>query len=53
KVSPTPVNTDLVSYVTDKAMTGIFYYIGQEEKNIRKNPGDYASSILKTVFGSK
>lgn len=53
KVSLTPVNTDLVGYVTDKAMTGIFYYIGQEEKNIRKNPGSYASSILKTVFGSK
>ena len=53
KVSLKPVNTDLVGYVTDKATTGIFYYIGQEEKNIRKNPADYASSILKTVFGSK
>lgn len=53
KISPTPVNTDLVGYVTDKAMTGIFYYVGQEEKNIRKNPGAYASSILKKVFGAK
>lgn len=53
KISRTPVNTDLVGYVTDKAMSGIFYYVGQEEKNIRKNPGAYASSILKKVFGAK
>jgi hypothetical protein len=53
KIALTKVNTDLVGYVTDKAMTGIFYYVGQEEKNIRKNPGAYASSILKKVFGAK
>jgi hypothetical protein len=53
KVALTKINTDLVGYVTDKAMTGIFYYIGQEEKNIRKDPGSYASSIIQKVFGSK
>lgn len=51
KVALKPVNTDLVAYVTDKAMGGIFYYVAAEEKNIRKDPGSYASSILKKVFG--
>ncbi len=51
KISLTKVNTDLSGYVTDKAMSGIFYYVGQEEKNIRKDPGAYASSIIKKVFG--
>jgi hypothetical protein len=52
KISLKPVNTDLVGYVTDKAMSGIFYYVGQEEKNIRKNPAAYASGIIQKVFGS-
>lgn len=51
KVALKPVNTDLTGYVTDKAMSGIFYYVGQEEKNIRKDPAAYASSIIKKVFG--
>ena len=51
KISLTKVNTDLSGYVTDKAMSGIFYYVGQEEKHIRKDPGAYASSIIKKVFG--
>ena len=53
KVSLTKVNPDLSNYVTEKAMSGIFHYVGQEEKNIRKDPASYASSIIKTVFGSK
>lgn len=51
KIALQPVNTDLTGYVTDKAMSGIFYYVGQEEKNIRKDPASYASSIIKKVFG--
>jgi hypothetical protein len=51
KIGLKQVNTDLTGYVTDKAMSGIFYYVGQEEKNIRKDPASYASSIIKKVFG--
>lgn len=53
KVSSTPVNTDINSYVTEKAMNGIFYYIGEEEKKIRRNPAERVTEILKKVFGSK
>lgn len=47
------VNPDLTAYVTDKAMTGIFYSIGQEEQKIRKDPAAQVTSLLKKVFGNK
>ncbi len=46
------VNPDLVSYVTSKALDGIFYEIAQEEKAIRANPAGQASALLSKVFGS-
>ncbi|HUZ59393.1 MAG TPA: DUF4197 domain-containing protein [Hanamia sp.] len=52
RFSSKKVDTDINSYVTEKALYGIFYYVAQEEINIRKNPADRVSDILKTVFGS-
>ena len=43
---------DLDDYVTDKAMDGLFYMIGQQEKKIRTNPAARATELLKKVFGS-
>ncbi len=45
----TPV--DLDGYVTDKAMDGLFYYVAQKEKEIRKNPLKQGSDLLRRVFG--
>jgi hypothetical protein len=45
------VNTDLPSYATAKALDGVFYYVAQEEKNIRKNPAAQVTDLLKKVFG--
>ena len=42
---------DLDGYVTDKAMDGLFHYIGEQEKSIRKNPLATGSSLLGRVFG--
>lgn len=53
KFSAEPVNTDLNAYVTEKALYGIFFYVGQEEQKIRKDPAARATDILKKVFGSK
>lgn len=53
KVAPKPTSTDLTEYVTDKAMQGMFYYIGVEEKKIRENPAARVSDILKKVFGAQ
>ena len=51
--STTPINTDLTAYVTDKALSGLFYNISLEEQKIRKNPSAQVTDILKKVFGSK
>ncbi len=39
-------------YATEKAVDGLFYLIGEEEKKIRANPYSYASTIIQKVFGS-
>jgi len=51
-VSSEKVNTDLTSYVTERAMKGIFYYVAEEEKKIRKDPAARVSDILKKVFSN-
>ncbi len=53
KVASKPVNPDINEYVTERALYGIFYYIGDEEKKIRNNPAERATDLLKKVFGSK
>ena len=44
-------SVDLDHYVTNKAMDGLFYMVGQEEKKIRTNPAARATDLLKTLFG--
>ncbi len=44
------VNTYLPSYVTEKALAGLFVKMAAEEQNIRANPMNYASDIIKKVF---
>lgn len=46
------INTDIGSYCTQKALDGLFYKVGLQEKNIRKDPYKWASDIIKKVFGS-
>jgi len=42
---------DLDHYVTNKALDGLFYMVGEEEKKIRTNPAARVTDLLKTVFG--
>ena len=51
RFSKDPVNTDLNTYVTERALSGLFYNIGLEEQKIRKNPAARVTDILKRVFG--
>lgn len=53
RVSPRPIATDLKEYVTARALQGMFYYVGVEEKKIRENPAARVSDILKKVFGAQ
>jgi len=52
RFSSKKVDTDINSYVTGKALDGLFYYVAQEEINIRKNPAGRVTDILKKVFGN-
>ncbi|MEK7199164.1 MAG: DUF4197 family protein [Bacteroidota bacterium] len=44
------MNPDLSAYVTEKALSGIFYQVAMEEKSIRKDPLARTSELLKKVF---
>ncbi|MFI5134669.1 MAG: DUF4197 domain-containing protein [Chitinophagales bacterium] len=46
------VNPDLTSYVTQKALDGLFYEVAQEEAKIRKDPVGTANDIISQVFGA-
>jgi hypothetical protein len=45
-----PVSTDLPAYVTDKAISGLFTMIANEELAIRTDPAARTTEILKRVF---
>jgi len=45
------VKSDLTAYVVEKAMDGIFHYVGKEEAAIRNNPAARTTDLLKKVFG--
>ena len=44
-------DADLNSYVTGKALDGLYLVIGEEEKQLRKDPLSAGSDLLKKVFG--
>ncbi|MFM7533151.1 MAG: DUF4197 domain-containing protein [Rubrivivax sp.] len=44
-------NFDLDEHVTNKALDGLFFVVGEEERKIRRNPLARTSSVLKAVFG--
>jgi hypothetical protein len=46
-----PGDANLNGYVTGKALDGLYFMIGEEEKKIRKDPVGTGSAILKKVFG--
>jgi len=47
-----PVNTNLNEYVTERAISGLFHMVEQEENKIRKDPLARVTDILQKVFGS-
>jgi Protein of unknown function (DUF4197) len=45
-------HADLDEYVTQKALDGLYFMLGEEEKKIRKDPVGTGSAILRRVFGA-
>ena len=44
-------NLDITQYVVSKALDGLFYTLGEEERKIRKDPGAQTTNLLREVFG--
>ena len=42
---------NLTDHVLDKAIAGVFLYLGREEAAIRENPAKRTTALLKKVFG--
>lgn len=40
------------NYVNKKALDGIYYRIGEEERSLRADPSQYAGSLIGNVFGN-
>ena len=51
-VTRTKVNPDLAGYVTERALSGLFLRISDEENKIRTDPAARITSILQDVFGA-
>lgn len=51
--APVAKQYDLDNYVVGKTLDGLFYMLGQEEKQIRHNPAAQTTALLKQVFGGK
>jgi hypothetical protein len=45
-------HANLDDYVTQKALDGLFYMVGEEEKKIRNDPVKAGSDIIRRVFGA-
>ncbi len=48
---PDAIETDIGVFSTQKALNGLFYMVGNEEKKIRKDPFQWAIDIIQRVFG--
>ncbi len=42
---------DLTGYVTQKASDGVFLYLGEQEREIRRNPLGTGSRLITKIFG--
>jgi len=45
-------DANIQGYVTRRALDGLFFMIGEEEKQIRRDPVGTGSTLLKKVFGA-
>jgi predicted small secreted protein len=47
------VKADLTAYVVEQGIDGIFFYLAQQEKQIRQDPARQTTELLKKVFGKQ
>jgi hypothetical protein len=44
---------DLDGYVVGKTLDGLFYMLGQQERQIRTSPAAQTTTLLKELFGGR
>lgn len=47
----TSMKASFVKFATTKALDGLFHYVGEEEREIRRNPARRVGGLLQRVFG--
>jgi len=45
-------DANLDAYVTEKALEGLFFALGEEEKKVRSDPAGAGAAIIRKVFGA-
>lgn len=48
---PSSLKTQMIGFAVSKALDGLFFYVGEEEKEIRRNPAKRTTDLLRRVFG--
>lgn len=47
-----PLGNQMIGFAVDRALDGLFVYIGEEERAIRRDPARRGTDLLKRVFGA-
>lgn len=47
------IDPDINAYVSQRALDGLFTLVAEEEKNIRENPAERTSALMRRVFAAQ
>jgi hypothetical protein len=45
------LKTQMIGFAVEKALDGLFFYVGEEERAIRRDPAKRTTELLRRVFG--
>jgi Protein of unknown function (DUF4197) len=48
---PNSLKSQLIGFAVSKALDGLFYYVAEEERAIRRDPAKRTTDLLRRVFG--
>jgi hypothetical protein len=48
---PNSLKNQMIGFAVSKALDGLFYYVGEEERAIRRDPAKRTTDLLRRVFG--
>ena len=48
---PNSLKNQMIGFAVEKALDGLFFYVGEEERAIRRDPAKRTTDLLRRVFG--